>query len=172
MNTTVTVRYEDRAIDPRIPSNCTPNYVLPEHIYKVEAYFQQVWALNQCYQLVKDHEERFYVKYQLMVRTRVDILSKTAFQLERDGVHDVNTTLLAPPNRFFDALDDGFAVGPMNLMFHYMTRWNTFDKCPPNQTFHSGTYLTRHLKEFTNVTRDRSLPAAADAVPHGPHSCH
>ena len=172
MNTTVTVLYEDRTIDPRIPANCTPNYVLPKHIYKVDAYFQQMWALDQCYQLVKDYEERFNVKYQLMIRTRVDILSKKQFQLERDGVHDVNKTLLAPPNRFFDALDDGFAVGPMNLMFHYMTRWNTFHQCPPNQTYHSETYLTRHLGQFTNVTRDKTLPAAADAIEHGFGSCH
>lgn len=172
LNTTVAILYEDRIIDPQIPSDCSPEFVLPKDVYKVDAYFQQVWALNQCYQLVSDHQKRFNIKYQLMIRTRIDILSPKQFDLERGGEHDINRTLLAPPNRFFDALDDGFAVAPMNLMFHYMTRWNTFNVCPPDRMYHSETYLTRHLKQFTQVTRDRTLPAAADAMPHGVDKCH
>jgi hypothetical protein len=27
------------------------------------------------------------------------------------------------------------------------------------------------LKRFTNVTRDKTLPAAADAIPHGINHC-
>ncbi|CAF1129118.1 unnamed protein product [Rotaria magnacalcarata] len=171
-NTTLTILYEDRNINPNIPTNCIPEFVLPKDVYKVDAYFQQVWALAQCYHLVKDYEKRFKIKYQLMIRSRLDILAAKQFILERNGAFNVNTTLLAPPNRFFNALDDGFAVGPMELMHHYMTRWYSFKTCPPDRLYHSEYYLTRHLKSFTNVTRDSTLPAAADALPHGSQSCH
>ncbi len=172
MNTTVTIIYEDRTINPNIPHDCEPNFILPKHIYKVDAYFQQIWALAQCYHLVQNYEKQFNIKYQLMIRSRIDILAQKPFTLERDGLYNINTTILAPPNRFFDELDDGFAVGPMELMYHYMTRWYSFPKCPPDGMYHSETYLTRYLKRFTNVTRDKTLPAAADALPHGSNSCH
>jgi len=172
INTTITVIYEDRNINPNIPDDCQPNFILPKHIYKVDAYYQQIWALAQCYQLVKDYEKQFYIKYQLMIRSRIDILSKNQFTLERDGIFNINTTILVPPNRFFDGLDDGFAVGPMELMYYYMTRWYSFQKCPSDRIYHSETYLKRYLQGFTNVTRDKTLPAAADALPHGSDSCH
>jgi hypothetical protein len=172
MNTTVTIIYEDRTINPNIPSDCKTNFVLPKHVYKIEAYFQQVWALAQCYHLVENYEKLFNIKYQLMIRSRIDILAQKPFTLERNGIYNINTTILAPPNRFFNELDDGFAVGPMKLMYHYMTRWYSFNECPAGGMYHSETYLTRYLKRFTNVTRDRTLPAAADALPHGFKNCH
>ena len=172
MNSTVTIIYEDRTIDPKIPADCQTNFILPKHVYKVDAYFQQVWALAQCYHLVERYEKEFNIKYQVLIRSRVDILSGNQFTLERDGLFNINTTILAPPNRFFNELDDGFAVGPIELMYHYMTRWYSFSKCPPGGLYHSETYLTRYLKGFTNVTRDRTLPAAADALPHGKNHCH
>jgi hypothetical protein len=172
MNTTITIIYEDRSIDPNIPHDCPPEFILPKHIYKVNAYYQQIWALAQCYYLVKNYEKDFNIKYQLMIRTRIDILARQQFTLERDGLFNINTTILAPPNRFFNALDDGFAVGPMKLMYHYMTRWYSFNICPPDRIYHSETYLTRYLNHFTNVTRDKTLPAAANALPHGSKSCH
>lgn len=172
MNTTVTILYEDRIVNPGIPSDCQPSFVLPTDIYKVDAYYQQVWALAECYNFVKDYEKRFNIKYQLMIRTRVDIVARMPFTLERNETFNVNTTILAPPNRFFDALDDGFAIGPMELMRHYMTRFYSFKECPPDRIYHSETYLTRYLRRFTNVTRDNTLPAAADALPHGLERCH
>ncbi len=172
MNTTVTIIYEDRTMNPNIPSDCQTNFILPKHVYKIDAYFQQVWALAQCYHLVQNYEKQFNIKYQLMIRSRIDILAQKPFTLERDGLYNINTTILAPPNRFFDELDDGFAVGPMELMYHYMTRWYSFPKCPPDGMYHSETYLTRYLTRFANVTRDKTLPAAADALPHGSNSCH
>ena len=172
MNTTVTIIYEDRTIDPKIPADCQPNFVLPKHVYKVDAYFQQVWALAQCYHLVERYQREFNIKYQLLIRSRLDIFAGKPFTLERDDPFNINTTILAPPNRFFNELDDGFAVGPIELMYHYMTRWYSFSKCPPDGMYHSETYLTRYLKRFTNVTRDRTLPAAADALPHRKDFCH
>lgn len=172
MNTTVTLMYEDRVLDPGIPADCPTNFILPKKVYKIEAYFQQVWALAQCYHLVQRYEKQHHIKYQLLIRSRIDILSKEAFNLERDGIYNINTTILAPPNRFFKELDDGFAVGPMELMYHYMTRWYSFSTCPSDGMYHSETYLTRYLKRFTNVTHDKTLPAAADALPHGGRNCH
>ena len=137
------ILYEDRNINPHIPSNCDANFLLLKHIYKIDAYFQQVWALNQCFNLVQNYEKRFNIKYQLMIRTRVDILSRSTFTLEH-----VNRTILVPLNRFFDGLDDGFAVGPMGLMFYYMTRWKSFNRCPPNGMYHLETYLREYLKTF------------------------
>ena len=172
MNTTVTIIYEDRTIDPKIPADCQPNFILPRFMYKVDASFQQVWALAQCYHLVERYEKEFNIRYQLMIRSRIDIMARGPFTLEDDGLFNVNRTILAPTNRFFNTLDDGFAVGPMELMYHYMTRWYSFSKCPPDGIYHSETYLTRYLEGFTNVTRDETLPAAANAHPHGQNFCH
>ncbi|UJR32727.1 hypothetical protein I4U23_020186 [Adineta vaga] len=172
LNTTVTVLYEDRDVNPNIPSDCEPNFIVPTSTYKVAPYYQQLWALAECYKLVKNFEKRFHIKYQLMIRTRVDIVAKEQFTLESSHSIDINTTLLVPPNRFFIILDDGFAAGPMELMHHYMTRLYSFKECPSDRIYHSELYLARYLKRFTNVTYDKTLPTAADALPHGPTNCH
>jgi hypothetical protein len=67
---------------------------------------------------------------------------------------------------------DAFAIGPMKLMHHYMTRWYTLGKCPVDRVYHSGTYLAQDLQRFTNVTHDSTLPATADVLPRGHDSCH
>jgi hypothetical protein len=107
-----------------------------------------------------------------MIRSRIDILARKPFTLEHDGLYNINTTILAPPNRFFNELDDGFAVGPMKLMYHYMTRWYSFTKCPPDGMYHLGSYLTRYLECFANVMCDEILSAATDVISHESNSCH
>lgn len=76
-NSTVTVLYEDRLIDPQIPSDGS--------LIPVLGYLQQLWALAECYDLVKDYEKRFHVKYQLFVRTRVDIRSRRCTRYEHNN---------------------------------------------------------------------------------------
>ncbi len=67
-NNSYSIFSEDQIIDPDIPSDCLSNFLLPKHIYNIGAYYPQVWVLAQC------------------------------FQLERNGIYDVNRTLFVPPN--------------------------------------------------------------------------
>ena len=173
MNSTVTVLYEDRDVDPRIPADCKPQFQLPKHsLFPVAAYFQQLWALNDCYDMVKDYAKRNGIRYQLFVRARIDTLARMPPTFERPNPFDVNTTIIVPPHRFFAGIDDGFALGPMELMSHYMKRWLSFQQCPPDRNFHPETYLKNYLARFTNVSVDASMSGAADAVPHGRRRCH
>ena len=67
MNSTVTILYEDRVIDPGIPTDCNPRFQLRGHVtFPVPAYFQQLWSLNECYDLVKEYEKTFNIRYQLL----------------------------------------------------------------------------------------------------------
>jgi hypothetical protein len=47
-----------------------------------------------------------------MIRTCFDLLAEKSFTLDRDGLFNINTTIFAPFNPFFNALDNSFAVGP------------------------------------------------------------
>jgi hypothetical protein len=173
MNSTVTILYEDRVIDPNIPSNCNPQFQLPKYAtFSVPAYFQQLWSLNECYDLVKDYEKVFNIQYQLLIRVRVDTLPKMPSTFERQDVLNINTTLLVPPHRYFPGIDDGFALGPIELMSHYMKRWQSFQQCPSDRNFHPETYLKKYLEHFTNITIDPTISGAADAIPHGSERCH
>ncbi len=173
MNSTVTILYEDQVIDPHIPSDCNPQFQLPKHVtFPVSAYFQQLWSLNECYDLVKDYEKQFNIQYQLFIRARIDTLAKMPLTFERQGVLNVNTTILVPPHRDFPGIDDGFALGPIELMSHYMKRWHSFRQCPPDRNFHPETYLKKYLERFTNITIDSTISGAADTIPYGPGQCH
>ena len=173
-NSTVTILYGDRILDPKIPSDCKAEFQMRNGApIPVLGYFQQLWALAECYDLVQDYEERFNIKYQLLVRTRVDILNRMPSTFDREGEFDVNTTIVLPRNRYFPQVyDDGFAIGPMKLMHYYMTRWYTLNKCPLDGVYQPGIYLFRYLKQLFNVTVDRELTGAADAIKHGRDSCH
>ncbi len=63
-----------------------------------------------------------------MIRTCLDLLAEKSFTLDRDGLFNINTTIFAPFNPFFNALDNSFAVGPMGLMYYYMRKWYCFKK--------------------------------------------
>jgi hypothetical protein len=173
MNSTVTVLYEDRDIDPGIPSDCQPQFQLPKFAtFSVPAYFQQLWSLNECYDVVKEYEKYSNIRYQLFIRARVDTLVKMPSTFERQGIFNINTTILVPPHRYFPGIDDGFALGPIELMSYYMKRWHSFQQCPSDRNFHPETYLKKYLERFTNITVDPAMSGAADAIPHGPEKCH
>jgi hypothetical protein len=173
MNSTVTIVFEDRAIDPHIPADCHPRFQLPRHsTFPVPGYFQQLWALNECFDLVKTYEQQFNIRYQLFIRARIDTLAKMPSTFERQGPLNVNTSIIVPPHRYFPGIDDGFALGPMQLMSYYMKRWLSFQQCPPDRNLHPETYLKNYLSRFTNVTVDAAMSGAADAIPHGPSQYH
>ena len=172
-NTTMTIIYEDRVIDPGIPPDCNPQFQLPRHVtFPVPAYFQQLWSLNECYDIVRNYEKEFNIQYQLFIRARIDTLGKMPATFERSDNFNVNKSILVPPHRYFPGIDDGFALGPIELMSHYMKRWLSFRQCPPDRNLHPETYLKNYLARFTNVTVDHSLSGAADAIPHNPGHCH
>ena len=67
---------------------------------------------------------------------------------ERSNTLNINTTIIVPPHRYFPGIDDGFALGPIELMSHYMKRWLSFRECPPDKDFHPETYLKNYFKTF------------------------
>ena len=92
---------------------------------------------------------------------------------DREGALDMNTTMILPRNRYYPQVyDDGFAIGPVELMYHYMMRWYALKQCPPDGIYQPGIYLFRYLSRLRNVTVDRESTGAADAIQHGPNNCH
>ncbi|CAF1042237.1 unnamed protein product [Didymodactylos carnosus] len=167
-NATVKILYEDRSLDPGFPSHCKVDYHLPG--FKIPRYFQQLWALSKCYELIREYEQKMLVEYQLLVRSRVDLqFKKVPSTFERPPPYDMNHTILVPANRFFLGYDDGWAIGPIDLMKYYMLRWYSFPLCLETN-YHAETYLKAYLARYTNVSVDPET--VNDAVTHGGSNCH
>ncbi|CAF1675077.1 unnamed protein product [Rotaria magnacalcarata] len=172
-NTTVTILYEDRVIDTDIPADCPPQYRLSRHnTYSDSYYFQQLWALAECYNFVKDYEKRSNVKYQLFIHARADVVPQMPSNFDRKGALNVNTTLLILRNRYFPALHNGLVLGPIKFMYHYMTRWYSLGPCLLESMQHSEASLLIYLKRFTKIRIDRISTDRANAISYEPNICH
>jgi hypothetical protein len=62
MDSTVTILYEDRAVDPGAPSSCKLFYDPKINPVKETHYFQQLWALSECFDFIKDYEKTMGVR--------------------------------------------------------------------------------------------------------------
>jgi hypothetical protein len=141
MDSTVTVLYEDRVIDPGIPSNCKTFYN-PE-IGKVTEmdYFQEMWGLTECFDLVKEYEQKMNIRYEFLIRSRSDsVLDKVPETLELPN----NSTIIIPDEYHFGGYNDRFAIGSISLMEKYMRRWHNLSACHI-QNLHSQSFLKLFL---------------------------
>ena len=173
LNSTVTVLYEDRVIDPGIPDDCHPQFhPRNETSFHVFDYLQQLWALVECYNLVKDYEKHYNIQYQLLVHARIDTITRMPSTFERTGAFNPNTTLIVSPVRYSPTYDDGFTLGPIELMRYFMTRWHALRDCPSDRNYEPNVFLLRYLNRFANVTVDSEMTDAGNSSQYGSKNCH
>jgi hypothetical protein len=167
MNATVTVLYEDRVIDPHIPSNCTTFYNPRMPTSKVEPYYQQLWALAECFDLVKEYERNMNIHYELLIRSRSDsLLVKIPSTLEPPK----NSPILIPNEKHFGGYNDRFAIGPISLMEKYMRRWHFLSACRI-QNIHAETFLKLTLNQHgIDIRPVQNL--SYEEKRHGHRQCH
>jgi hypothetical protein len=167
MNSAVTILYEDRVIDPHIPLNCKTFYspriapVMEMH------YFQQMWGLSECFDLVKEYEQKMNIRYEFLIRSRPDsVLDKVPETLKPPN----NLTIIIPDEDHFGGYNDRFAIGSVSLMEKYMRRWHNLSACHI-QNIHAESFLKLFLNRFgVNAQLLRNLSYVQ--MPHGIGKCH
>ncbi len=167
MNSTVTVLYEDRVIDPHIPSNCKTFYRPTIDKAKEVSYFQQLWGLSECFDLVKDYEEKMNIRYEFLIRSRSDsAIHKIPEVLELPN----SSTILIPDENHFSGYNDRFAIGHMSVMEKYMRRWNHISACHI-RNLHAESFLKLFLKR--NGVHVQPVPKLSYGQKlHGIDECH
>ena len=167
MNSTVTILFEDRVIDPQIPSNCKVHYHPTVHQLYQARYFQQLWALNECFALVKEYEEKMNVTYELFIRARSDSLLLTSAQTL---VPSNKSTIIIPNKEHFHGYNDRFAIGSMSAMEKYMRRWESLRSCQI-RNIHAESFLKLVLAaNGLQVHLHDNLTYSE--IPHGTTQCH
>ena len=167
MNSTVTILYEDRAISPNIPSNCMTYYYPAIDKSFEPGYFQQIWALSECLDLVKTYEQKFNIQYELFIRARIDsVLSEFPFKIEPPD----KSTIVIPDEHHFNGYNDRFAIGSIDLMEKYMRRWHGLRECII-RNIHAESYLKLFLDQF-NIKVELMRNLSYIQVPHGNNQCH
>ncbi|CAF1390018.1 unnamed protein product [Didymodactylos carnosus] len=165
---TTKIIYEDREVDPRLPSTCKVDSSLTD--YKISLYYQQLWALAQCYKVVKEYEQKMNIEYQLLIRSRVSVVfGRVPSTYERNGIMNVNTTILIPSANYSNGYNDGFAIGPIDQMSHYMLRWYKLQKCHSG-ILHPETFLKHILQTHTTFQVDNET--SDDVIQRGQNQCH
>jgi hypothetical protein len=166
INSTVSIIYEDRAIDPNIPSNCTV-FFYPQMDKPVMIYYQQIWALAECYDLVREYEQKMNIRYEILIRARIDTtLTECPQTLEPPN----STTIIVPDQNHFNGLNDRFAIGSISVMDKYMRRWHNLSACHI-LNIQSEAYLKSFLERF-DVTIQLSKELYYSEMPHGHGWCH
>ena len=167
MNSTVTILYEDRVIDPSIPSNCKTFYT-PDIANVTEMhYFQQLWGLTECFDLVKEYEQKMNIRYEFLIRSRSDsVLDKIPETLEIPN----NSTIIIPDEYHFGGYNDRFAIGSISVMEKYMRRWHNLSSCHI-QNLHAESFLKLFLNRLgVNVRLVQNLSYIEK--PYGIGKCH
>jgi hypothetical protein len=166
-NSTVTILYEERVIDPHIPSNCTTFYDPPMLESKILPYYQQLWGLAECFDLVKEYERSMNIHYDLFIRTRADsVLVKVPSTLEPPD----NLTIIMPDESHFGGYNDRFAVGSISSMEKYMKRWYNISDCYARNLL-SEKFLQSTLDRLgIKVQPHRNL--SFEEIPHRQTNCH
>jgi hypothetical protein len=142
------------------------------HIYhRTEAteprYFQEVWGLAECFDLVKEYEQKMNIRYELLIRSRSDsVLDKVPETLEPPN----NLTILIPDENHWGGYNDRFAIGSVSIMEKYMRRWHNLSACHI-QNIHIESYLKLFLDRFgANVRLVQNL--TYEEKLHGIGECH
>ena len=171
-NYTVKVIFENiPKLDPRFPANCTTDESVNQPPHKVPRYYQQLFGLANCFALVRDYEAKHNIKYDIMVRARADIeFLKAPSTFDRPSPHNINHTVIIPPNRYASKVDDGFAIGPIDKIEVYMNRYFSFQQCI-TKDLHPERYLDFYLN-YRNVSVTIDQGTLVGHIPHGPKHCH
>jgi hypothetical protein len=130
-------------------------------------YYQQIWALAECFDLVKEYEQKMNIHYELLIRARSDtFLTKAPQKLEPPN----SSTILIPDQHHYGGLNDRFAIGSMSIMDKYMRRWHNLSACHI-LNIQSEAFLQSFLERFgANVLLSPDLDYSE--MPHGDGLCH
>ena len=113
MNLTVVILYEDRIIDPQIPSNCSTFFQPAIDEFKRTRYYEQLWALSECFDLVRDYENKMGIRYELFIRAKLNtLLLKTPSTL----ILENKSTIIMPDNDHSDGYKRHFCH---RIITHY-----------------------------------------------------
>lgn len=170
-NATVNIIHEDTAdIDPGFPPTCRYEYpfTLKHKIVLIE---QERLAQANCYRIVREYEKKTNVRYQLLIRARSDsVFTRLPKTFERDGKFSPDQTIIVPDEHHYYGINDRFAIGPMETMQHYMSRWHCLSHCL-TQNVHPESFLEFILK-IKNATVVRDPDVSLVQVPHSKTQCH
>jgi hypothetical protein len=167
MNSTVTILYEDRIIDPHIPSTCKTFNDPPINMARELNYLQQLWALSECFDFIKDYEKKMNVRYEFIVRSRPDsVLNYIGKTLPLPN----SSTILIPDENHFFGYNDRFAIGSATSMDKYMRRWHDLSSCNI-RNIHSQSFLKLSLKQL-GVHVQLMSNLSIKQQPHGKDQCH
>ncbi|CAF3858436.1 unnamed protein product [Rotaria sp. Silwood1] len=171
-NFTVKVLFENiPKLDPHFPPNCTTDANVDQPDFKIPRYYQQLFGLSNCFSLVRDYEKRHNIKYDIMVRLRADLqFLQIPATFDRESPFDINTTMILPPNRYGSRVNDGFAIGPIDLIEVYMNRYYAFRECL-TRDLHPERYLYFYLN-YRKVKMTIDGTTVVEQIPHSPKSCH
>jgi hypothetical protein len=167
MNSTVIILYQDRAIDPHIPSTCKTFYDPVINMAHEINYFQQLWALSECFDFIKGYEKKMNIRYEFIIRSRADSVLN---YIEETLPLPNSSTILIPDENHFFGYNDRFAVGSATLMEKYMRRWHDLSSCNV-RNLHPESYLKLSLNRLGIVVQPvRNL--TFEQEPHGKDQCH
>ncbi|UJR23246.1 hypothetical protein I4U23_026266 [Adineta vaga] len=166
-NVTATILYEDRIIDPRIPPNCKTFYYPSMNKSHEVSYHQQLWALAECYDFVKQYEQKMNIRYELLIRARPDSrLANISTQLSIPN----KSTVLIPNEHHYGGYNDRFAIGSISIMEKYMRRWHVLKTCQV-KNLHAETFLKiLSNQQGIHIQPDYSLSYQEEL--HGRDRCH
>ena len=167
MNSTVTILYEDRVIDPHIPSTCKTFYDPPIDMAHEINYFQQIWALSECFDFIKEYEEKNGIRYEFIIRSRPDSILN---YIEETLPLPNSSTILIPDENHFFGYNDRFAVGSAALMEKYMRRWHDLSSCNI-RNIHAESFLKLSLNRL-GVSVQLLKNLSYKEQPHGRDHCH
>jgi hypothetical protein len=148
MDSTVTILYEDRVIDPHIPSSCKIYYDPEINMALKVNLFQQFWALSECFDLIKEYEQAMNIRYEFILRARLDSI----LNYGGEGLSLSNNSILIPDENHYFGYNDRFAIGPPPLMKKYMRRWHDISNCTV-QNLHPESFLKGFLKRVGIVVQ-------------------
>jgi hypothetical protein len=170
-NATVNIVHEDILdIDPGFPPKCKHRYVFTQR-RKIVPIEQERFAQATCYNIVRAYERKRNIRYQLMIRARSDsAFTRLPSTFERNGDFNPNNTIIVPDEHHYYGINDRFAIGPMDSMKYYMTRWYQLPLCLA-ENVHPESFLAFVLyRNKINVTRDIDISLVQ--VPHDKKQCH
>jgi hypothetical protein len=167
MNSTVTIIYRAPVMDPHRPLDCPELFNPHANKEPEEVYFQQLWGLTECFDLVKEYSEKMNIRYEFFIRARADSFLS---QAPRTLVPPNNWTIIIPDVDHFGGYNDRFAVGPIDLMEKYMRRWHILSTCLI-KNIHAETFLKLNLDRIhANVQLVKNFTYIE--APHGVGRCH
>lgn len=116
------------------------------HYGFLQRYLQQLYYIEKCNELKKTYEYNNNFKYDLVIRSRLDLGFNKELKLDKIRYDCINLGKRNYTNNY----DDCFAIGPSNLMDIYSNRFSKFmmiDFVPKGKLDGSEKQLKYYLSE-------------------------